>query len=49
MPNQSRKRIARMSPTLLQTQFPQPLAAIMVALRQGDLWEGELIHTPEDG
>ena len=34
---------------LLQTQFPQPLATIEVEFVVEGRWEGELIHTTQDG
>lgn len=41
--------IGQVSHTLVQTQFPQPLNAIMAELEQHQHWEGELTHVTRDG
>jgi PAS domain S-box-containing protein len=34
---------------LLQTQFPEPLAGILAAIKSTGHWEGEIVHTCRDG
>ena len=41
--------IGKVSHTLCQTQFPQPLNTIMAELEQHQHWEGELTHVTRDG
>ncbi len=41
--------MGRVAHELLQTRFPQPLAAIMAQLREGKDWRGELEHIRKDG
>ena len=41
--------IGRLSPDLLGTEFPEPLASIEAAMAQHGLWEGELVRRCADG
>lgn len=41
--------LGKQSHTLLQTQFPQPLAEIEATFLKQGYWEGELIHMNRDG
>lgn len=41
--------MGKMTHTLFETVFPQPLEEIMAVLKQHDYWEGELTHCLQDG
>jgi PAS domain S-box-containing protein len=41
--------VGRPSEALLQTRFPEPLEGILVRLRSGRQWQGELTQTRSDG
>src|SRR5262245_23188095 len=41
--------IGKVSHSLLQTQFPKPLAEIESELVQNGRWEGKLVHTTRGG
>ena len=45
----AQEAIGKVTHSLLQTRFPQPLEAIDALLATGEQWEGELIHTRRDG
>jgi PAS domain S-box-containing protein len=45
----SAEAIGKITHTLLQMQFPQPLAEVERTLLQDGRWAGELIHTRRDG
>jgi PAS domain S-box-containing protein len=46
---QSDEVIGKVTHSLLQTSFPEPLAAINHQLLVAGRWEGELLHTTRDG
>ena len=41
--------LGKVSHTLLQTQFREPLERILEVIRRTGFWEGELVHTCRDG
>ena len=41
--------VGQISHTLLNTQFPQPLADILTQVYNAGRWDGELVHTHRDG
>jgi PAS domain S-box-containing protein len=41
--------IGQISHTLLQTEYPQPMAEVEAAVRRDGRWEGELSHVRRDG
>jgi len=41
--------VGQVSHSLLQTQFPAPLAEILTQVMTAGVWDGELLHTRRDG
>jgi PAS domain S-box-containing protein len=41
--------LGKVSNTLLQTQFPEPVESILEMVQRTGHWEGELVHTCRDG